>query len=407
MVTQYQPTQAEKPLVEEYERIAPVWIGPDQKSVRMPQDKIGVCLSGGGYRAMLFHLGSLWRLNEAGILHNAYNISSVSGGSITAAVLGMNWQALYADGSDGKDHFEDLIAKPILKLASVTIDVNSILFALTPFFGTGQRITKRYNKLLFKRKTLQDLPDETTGPRFTINATNLQSGVLWRFCKAYMADYTVGLVKDPKVPLAIAVAASAAFPPLLSPVNLKTESFTFAPDGDIIPSNSAHREKAVLTDGGVYENMGLESVWKKCRTVLVSDAGGGGGTWDGGAHKTWFHQFWRVFWIQRYQVGRLRRRQLIGSYRLSDESPYYRKGAYWSIGSNINNFELDDAMDAPFDKTVKLRDESTRLKAIPKQRQHRHVNWGYAVTDAALRKHCAELVDGPSPTFPFPEEGVG
>src|SRR5713226_3113267 len=59
-----------------------------------PTTGIGLCLSGGGYRAMLFHLGALWRLNEFGMLSKLDRISSVSGGSITAGVLGMNWSQL-------------------------------------------------------------------------------------------------------------------------------------------------------------------------------------------------------------------------------------------------------------------------------------------------------------------------
>lgn len=55
-----------------------------------PISGIALCLSGGGYRAMLFHLGALWRLNEWGYLPQLNRISSVSGGSITAAVLAMN-----------------------------------------------------------------------------------------------------------------------------------------------------------------------------------------------------------------------------------------------------------------------------------------------------------------------------
>src|ERR1035437_6460162 len=55
---------------------------------RPPSEGIGLCLSGGGYRAMLFHLGALWRLNELGYLPKLNRISSVSGGSITAGVLG-------------------------------------------------------------------------------------------------------------------------------------------------------------------------------------------------------------------------------------------------------------------------------------------------------------------------------
>jgi NTE family protein len=63
---------------------------------------IALCLSGGGYRAMLFHLGTLWRLNELGYLKKLNRISSVSGGSITAVVLGYHWDKLaFNDGGVG------------------------------------------------------------------------------------------------------------------------------------------------------------------------------------------------------------------------------------------------------------------------------------------------------------------
>jgi NTE family protein len=53
-----------------------------------PRPGIALCLSGGGYRTVLFHLGALWRLNESAYLPKFARISSVSGGSITAGVLG-------------------------------------------------------------------------------------------------------------------------------------------------------------------------------------------------------------------------------------------------------------------------------------------------------------------------------
>lgn len=51
-----------------------------------------MCLSGGGYRAALFHLGALRRLNELGALGRIDTISGVSGGSILAAFLAQNLQ---------------------------------------------------------------------------------------------------------------------------------------------------------------------------------------------------------------------------------------------------------------------------------------------------------------------------
>src|ERR1700760_2724060 len=88
---------------------------------------IALCLSGGGYRAMLFHVGSLWRLNEAGLLPALKCISSVSGGSITAAVLGSNWGALNFGSDRVAAGFTDRVVAPVRALARHTIDVGSIL----------------------------------------------------------------------------------------------------------------------------------------------------------------------------------------------------------------------------------------------------------------------------------------
>src|ERR1041385_9021212 len=73
---------------------APFHFIPGDDPVRPPQTGMGLCLSGGGYRAMLFHLGAIIRLNQAGILARLKRISSVSGGSITAGVLGYKWKRL-------------------------------------------------------------------------------------------------------------------------------------------------------------------------------------------------------------------------------------------------------------------------------------------------------------------------
>lgn len=53
---------------------------------------VGLALSGGGFRATLFHCGALWRLNELGYLPKLSRISSVSGGSITSGLLAMKWR---------------------------------------------------------------------------------------------------------------------------------------------------------------------------------------------------------------------------------------------------------------------------------------------------------------------------
>src|SRR5688500_7594167 len=93
-----------------------------------PAEGAALCLSGGGYRAMLFHVGVLWRLNEAGVLVRLERISSVSGGSITAAELGLNlWKLAVQDGEPPLYSFIDHVVRPICRLALKTIDVKSIV----------------------------------------------------------------------------------------------------------------------------------------------------------------------------------------------------------------------------------------------------------------------------------------
>src|SRR5688572_4484386 len=66
-------------------------------SENTPVTGTALCLSGGGYRAMVFHTGVLWRLYEAGLLGKVDRVSSVSGGSIAAGVLALAWKTLSFD----------------------------------------------------------------------------------------------------------------------------------------------------------------------------------------------------------------------------------------------------------------------------------------------------------------------
>ena len=103
-----------------------------------------------------------------------------------------------------------------------------------------------------------------------INATNVETGTLWRFSRAVMADYKVGDIDRPTLRLANVVAASSAFPPFLSPYLLRVGPSDFS---RVSAKDKALLANISLTDGGVYDNLGLETVWKAYRKVLVSDAG--------------------------------------------------------------------------------------------------------------------------------------
>jgi NTE family protein len=386
-----------------FEAVAPVHItdtGSAYDSARNPADGIALCLSGGGYRAMLFHLGALWRLNEWGYLPAVDRISSVSGGSITAGVLGLKWSTLDFDGNGVGRAFETEVVQSVRALAGRTIDQGSILTGILLPGTVADKVTEAYRKHLFGASTLQDLPTE---PEFVINATNVQSGALWRFLRAYMADYRVGLVRHPAVELAVAVAASSAFPPVLSPLRLEIDAAAYAPASGR-ESEDLHREpfmtNVVLTDGGVYDNLGLETAWKRYKTILVSD---GGGKLQPEAEPAvdWARHALRINQVIDNQVRSLRKRQLLGSFQTGT-----RKGTYWSVRSEIEDYNAPDALPCPADKTLVLANTETRLKRLEPIVQERLINWGYAICDAAMRKWVDPQLTRPR-GFPYPGSGVG
>ena len=349
-----------------------------------PQDGVALCLSGGGFRAMLFHLGSLWRLNELGRLPTLDRISSVSGGSIVAAAMGLAWAKLDFDAAGVARAFGPQVVEPVRNMARQTIDVPSILTGLLPWGAISAKITAAYRSHLFGASTLQDLPGR---PRFIINSTSVQSKALWRFSREYMGDYRVGKIAYPNIELAVAVTASSAFPPFLSPVELRIADKDFAAGTGLDLQRAPFTTEVFLTDGGVYDNLGLETAWKRCRTVLVSD--GGGLTADEERpERDWARHSYRILTLLDNQVRDLRKRQLIGSFQDGT-----RLGAYWGIRTDIANYRLADALPFPHAASLELAGTPTRLAAIDATRQEQIINWGYGVTDAALRAHV-------NPRFP-------
>ena len=323
------------------------------------EDGIALCLSGGGYRAMVFHVGVLWRLNETKLLSKIKRFSSVSGGSITAGVLASRWSDLdFVDGV--ARNFVNAVVDPIRTMASTDVDFGAVFWGSVLPGTVAERVAKAYRKNLFGDTTLQDLPDERNGgPRFVFNATNLESGVLFRFSKPYMGDYRVGRIEKPTVELAVAVAASSAFPPVLSPCVLDLRGATWKDDddGNDLADKPGFRDKIKLADGGVYDNLGLETAWKRYKTVLVSDAGGHVAD-DPDPDSDWLRQTARVLKLVDNQVRSLRKRQVIDSF-----TEKTRDGMYVGIRSEIASFPVS-VLNADPEKAIELADLGTRLDKL-------------------------------------------
>lgn len=365
--------------------------------IAAPKRDVGLCLSGGGYRAAVFHLGSLLKINEAGLLSRLRTVSSVSGGSIIAAFLGLHWNQLQF-GPDGRaSNLQDLIIDPVLEFTGRGLDVAAVL---TSAFIPGlisRRVQQRY-RALFGDATLVDLPDRS-GPDFVITACNLSTGSLFRFSRRGVGDFrrggdtSTGFFQAPTVPLSLAVAASSAFPPILSPCIFDASEH----------SDSRGAQRTVyLTDGGIYDNLGLEPLNDEAHRIVLSSDGGAPFKRKERPPLDYLGATVHVLKVVDLQVRKLRREELIGS-----ADPTSRRVAYWALNSSLSEYvararERDPGFEA-LEVTEAGRNEminiSTRLKALERPQQQRLVNWGYAGCDAAVRAYA---VPGPRGTFPYP-----
>ncbi len=358
---------------------------------------IGLALSGGGYRATLFGLGSLWRLNDADLLGKLDRITSVSGGSILSGVLAHRWARLaFADGKAG--NFVAEIADPVRAFCEKDIDIaTGIKGALTPFKSAGDFLADRYRKDLFGNFAIKDLPDASKpgNPKFIFYATNLQTGRSFRFRQDMIADYMLGTSNQTDVPLAFAVAASSAFPPVFSPIDLETDPARWK-NGSALPNLEALRRKVVLADGGVYDNMGLESLVDNVDIVLVSDAGAPMEV-DEKPHADYALQMGRVRDILIEQTRALRKRWLVEEFEAGR-----KRGGYWGIGTKVGAYEDPDCPFKDTTVTEALVSVPTRLSSFKAPIPGQLVNWGYVLCDVALRRR-AKLPIPVATTVPIPE----
>jgi NTE family protein len=361
---------------------------------------IGVALSGGGFRATLFHLGALWRLNELGLLDRIERFSSISGGSITAGLLAKEWARLEFQNGVATG-FAKRIVEPLRQFCRRRVDTLAIGEGLlTPWKTVSAAVQERFEEQLFHGFSLRQLPDK---PRFVFNSTNLQTGKSFRFSKPYIGDYRIGLIYNPDLPLSLAVTASSAFPPVLSPVILDNLPPFEKVDGADLHGDPRYSRNIHLTDGGVYDNLGLETVWNRYDTLLVSDAGAPFKVEDE-PRVDWLSQARSALDIATDQARALRKRAVVADFQAGN-----RHGAYWGIDTRIAHYPISDRATCLPELVEPLAAIRTRLNPFSEQEQGRLVNWGYALCDAALRSYGAGLVpDAKRPdAWPVPGEPLG
>jgi NTE family protein len=317
---------------------------------------MSLTLSGGGYRAMLFHVGTLMRLNDAGMLPRLAVVSSVSGGSVASAYLAYRWPDLTFDAEDRAKNFAEVIERPLRSMAATTLDIPSVVAGLLPFTSAAERQVEKFDEHLFHGARLADIaPGGGMGtarprPLFILNATSLQTGELWQFRAQAMGGPITGWTTPGETLLSQAVAASSGFPPLLSPMVLTPAgagddsrwhdcvdyrdnpygvAYANEPGRVLPPDRRAEHRKAVhLIDGGVRDNLGIAAIEEMNRvrrldkvhrvTVALISDGGATTPLDPDPPANWIGQTGRVLTLLADQPDEVRVGHLIrtGSARL-------------------------------------------------------------------------------------------
>ena len=357
---------------------------------------ISLSLSGGGFRAALFHLGAMRRLIELGVLENIDTISSVSGGSIFSAHLATRMVEMKINNPSFFNDWDKDIAEPFRNFVKNDLRTFPLLKNVAwNWFVPDRRVKdleNSYQKYLTSLK-IKDLP---TGRKFIFCATDLTFGVCWEFQQTKIGSYKAGYIEEASNwPLARAVAASSCFPPIFGPMYIRVNPKSYK-KGSYQGNDKMKLLSSIgLSDGGVYDNMALEPVWKSHQYVLISDCGS---PFDFKNSNTYFRRLLRYTNIITNQTQALRKRLFFSD--INDEK--YR-GVYWSLktfredfvnisGKGYSNTFVNDIISEVRTDLDMFSD--TEIAVIE--------NHGYSVTDYVLNKTSPELITNVAAPFKLP-----
>lgn len=284
--------------------------------------KLGLALSGGGFRASFFHIGVLAQMAQLGLLRRVEVISTVSGGSIIGALYYLHVKRLLESKTDGEiterdyQHVIEKIEEDFLKGVQQNLRMRTFLNPLKTIrmalanYSRSDRIGELYDDYFYRpvidagrtrpieMRELKIQPKGTKAgfnpqdgnagrrakvPILLLNATCLNTGHNWRFEAIRMGEpprsslaaeeidknmrlrrppsYDAIIPKQQNIELGLAVAASACVPGLFTPLAIS----------DLYPEHI----RVQLVDGGVHDNQGIQGLIDlACSHFIVSDASG-------------------------------------------------------------------------------------------------------------------------------------
>lgn len=293
---------------------------------------IGIALSGGGIRATIFHLGLFKWLAENRLLEEVKRVSSVSGASLCVGMMYSHNNLRWPTSEEFLNAVLPSIEK-VLQTSDLQLSALSDL-VISPIYW-NKKVNMIARTLKRKWGVYGNLSDLKGDAMWYINCTTYESGKRFRFCRENMGDYTIGYVKKPNIPLSDVMAASAGFPGLIGPYSLQTNDYQWTPskysgENWKPPSNQTLH----LWDGGVYDNLGLESIFtpnnggtlkKGLNFIIISNASPPIGSYHRRSGLSVFN-LKRMLDISMDQVSGLRSRMVMDFIKQTGQGMYIKIG---------------------------------------------------------------------------------
>ncbi|HFZ8993188.1 TPA: patatin-like phospholipase family protein [Citrobacter freundii] len=340
--------------------------------------EIDLALSGGGIRAMVFHLGVLRFLAEQQKMEHIRRISCVSGGSLITGLIvkeaGMRWP-------DSSTFLQTIYPALQHKLCNRSLITDMLRQLIRPenyryLLSRANILGKALEKEWGITEKLADLPRV---PEISFEGTTAENGKRFRFKRDSMGDYDIGYAEAGHFPLSQALAVSAAFPGGIGPLQLDTRLYQWQhPVGSESSNRTCPYDSLHLYDGGVYDNLGLEPFFdatsgkpkRKDGFLLVSDAGS---PFRAGFSYGIINplRLKRVLDITMEQCRSLRIRSLVG-YLTQKKGP----GAYLWINTTLSENEALHAFASAF---------PTTLRKLTASEFNKLAQYGYLVARLRLR----------------------
>jgi predicted acylesterase/phospholipase RssA len=368
--------------------------------------RIGLALSGGGFRAAIFHLGVIRRLEELGIMPKIDVISAVSGGSIIAAyyLCEMERRLRLVPSTERRTIkirvriFEE-IAENFLAVLDKNLRNRALFF--TPFYhpllfiktlflktfrstARSELMDREYDQWFYRNDTLDQLPstaagmeredkENLLGPKLLINTTSLLSGERVTFSREPISSLNeMSKVNGNVLPLSRVVGASAGVPGLFPPTLIA---------GDM------------LVDGGVADNQGIESLIEdpaRCNVLIVSDASGQMEALDTMGRSV-LSVLSRVNSVLQFQVRDKLIDNLVGWKHLAAAKNALGLFAFIHLFLNLKDRpESPPRVSAEFIAAIgRIRTDLDQFSYIEREALMYH---GYTLIDSQLKQYCGDVL---------------